>query len=79
MMCASNNDKIMHAETEQVSNKVDDGDSETDDEQYTPGCDGKLTMEEYKKLGMALVTQEEVQVAIQVAYVIEYSEPNESE
>jgi hypothetical protein len=47
-------------DTEQVLNKVDDGDSETDDEQYTPGCDGKLTIEECKELGMAFVTQEEV-------------------
>jgi hypothetical protein len=60
-------------DTEQVLNKVDDGDSETDDEQYTPGCDGKLTIEECKELGMAFVTQQEVQV------IIEYREPNESE
>jgi hypothetical protein len=66
-------------DTEQVLNKVDNGDSETDDEQYTPGCDGKVTIEECKELGMAFVTQEEVGVTIKVAYVIEYREPNESE
>jgi hypothetical protein len=66
-------------DTEQVLNKVDDGDSETVDEQYTPGCDGKLIIEDHKELGMAFVTQEEMRVAIKVAYVIEYREPNESE
>jgi hypothetical protein len=52
---------------------------DSDDEIYSPGSDRKLSIDERKELGMVFVTQEEVRIAIKVAYVLEYDEPDESD
>ena len=58
---------------------VEDIDVESDDENYSPGCNGKLSIEERKGLGMLFATHEEVRIAIKVSYIIEYNEPAESD
>ena len=51
----------------------------TSDDEYAPGCDGKLSIEEWKELGMLFATQEEVCIAVKVSYIMEYKELDESE
>jgi hypothetical protein len=57
---------------------VDDIDVESDDENYIPGCNGMLSIEERKGLGMLFATHEEVRIAIKVSYIIIYNESAES-
>jgi len=70
------NDASESEAEEEVEMELEDG---SDDEMYYPGSDRKLSIEERKELGMVFATQEEVRVAIKVAYVLEYNEPDESE
>jgi len=78
---AENDVKMIDAEREEsdvqdVEMAMED---ESDDEEYTPGSDKKLTIEERKELGMAFASQEEVRTAVKVAYILEYDEPDESD
>ena len=52
--------EMMELEQHRKNEQVEEVNMESDDDEYAPGCDEKLSIEEWKELGMLFAMQEEV-------------------